>query len=187
MDESELPTWRGHSFTLLVFAGIVVLCSIFFTLGMLVGRNQGQRIAEAAAADGANRKPATQPLPDSQPLNRYKDMTDENPDNVLQPPPTPPTGAGISAAAAEPDPPALQAPVSDKHYLQILATKDLKEADRVQAKVKSIGFQAMILAPSPADKDAYYRVWVGPYDTIPEASVARKELQEQGYKDAFPK
>src|SRR6266550_806298 len=47
----ESVSWRGHSFTLLVFAGIVVLCSIFFILGMLVGRNQGQRLAEIASAE----------------------------------------------------------------------------------------------------------------------------------------
>ena len=37
----EQTTWKGHSFTLLVFTGIVVLCSIFFILGMLVGRHAG--------------------------------------------------------------------------------------------------------------------------------------------------
>ena len=32
----EQTTWKGHTFTLLVFTGIVVLCSIFFILGMLL-------------------------------------------------------------------------------------------------------------------------------------------------------
>ena len=45
----EQVTWKGHSFTLLVFAGIVFLCSIFFVLGMLVGRGQGKSAAESAA------------------------------------------------------------------------------------------------------------------------------------------
>src|SRR5881296_2947715 len=47
----ELSSWKGHSFTLLVFAGSVVLCSIFFILGMLVGRTQGQRLAETALSE----------------------------------------------------------------------------------------------------------------------------------------
>jgi cell division protein FtsN len=46
----DQASWKGHSFTLLVFGGIVVLCSVFFALGMLVGRSQGQRAGEAAAA-----------------------------------------------------------------------------------------------------------------------------------------
>ena len=42
----EQVTWKGQSFTLLVFGGIVFLCSIFFVLGMLVGRGQGKSTAE---------------------------------------------------------------------------------------------------------------------------------------------
>src|ERR1041385_2529084 len=44
-------SWKGHTFTLLVFTGIVVLCSIFFILGMLVGRGQAQKTAFAASAN----------------------------------------------------------------------------------------------------------------------------------------
>ncbi len=42
----DQTSWKGHSFTLLIFGGVVILCSIFFILGMLVGRQ-----AEAVAAD----------------------------------------------------------------------------------------------------------------------------------------
>ena len=35
----------------MVFAGIVFLCSIFFVLGMLVGRSQGQKFATVALAE----------------------------------------------------------------------------------------------------------------------------------------
>src|SRR5215467_12770783 len=44
----DQASWKSHTFTLLVFTGIVVLCSIFFILGMLVGRTQGQKVAFAA-------------------------------------------------------------------------------------------------------------------------------------------
>ena len=43
-------SWKGHSFTLMVFLGIVVLCSIFFVLGMLVGHNYAQRLPDKTAA-----------------------------------------------------------------------------------------------------------------------------------------
>jgi cell division protein FtsN len=45
----EATSWKGHTFTLFVFAGIVVLCSIFFILGMLVARAQAQKLAPADA------------------------------------------------------------------------------------------------------------------------------------------
>ena len=183
MDESEAPSWKGHSFTLLVFAGIVVLCSIFFVLGMLVGRSQGQRIAEMAAADEGTRKNVGQPLPDSQPLDYFKQSTEETPDNELLPPPTPPTTA--EAPVAEPEPPQAREP--DKVYLQILATKDSTAAERERTKVQSKGFRVLILPPKPGDKDPWYRVQVGPYDTKAEAAIATKELQAQGYEEVSPK
>ncbi len=58
----EQPSWKGHTFTLLIFGGIVVLCSIFFVLGMLVGRTQGQKLATVAAADAAAAKTAQKKL-----------------------------------------------------------------------------------------------------------------------------
>ena len=60
MDETN-TSWKNHSFTLLVFGGIVALCFIFFVLGMLVGRNQGQRIAEQAFAEA--RRTSQSPWP----------------------------------------------------------------------------------------------------------------------------
>jgi hypothetical protein len=36
----DQTTWKGHTFTLLVFAGIVVLCSIFFIMGAAIVASQ---------------------------------------------------------------------------------------------------------------------------------------------------
>ena len=54
----EQTTWKGHTFTLLVFTGIVVLCSIFFILGMLVGRAEGQKVAGAGPGGASSRNEA---------------------------------------------------------------------------------------------------------------------------------
>ena len=89
--------------------------------------------------------------------------------------------------APEPDPPAVKDAPADKHYLQILATKDPKEAERERAKVQSKGFRALIFPPTPDDKEAWHRVQVGPYDTSAEAAVAKKELESHGYKNVFSK
>jgi cell division protein FtsN len=176
--EEETPSWKGHSFTLLVFGGIVVLCSIFFVLGMLVGRNQGQRIAESAAADMADRKDAAQPLPDVRRLDYHEETTEDNPDLGLLLP-SPPTAP---AEPREPEPPA-QDPAPEKFYLQIVALKDKSEAARELDKVKSKGFRAMVLDPAAGGQDAFYRVLVGPFDTIPERDVAKRDLESQGYKN----
>jgi len=86
MEETN-PTWKNHSFTLLIFGGIVALCSIFFVLGMLVGRSQGQKIAEMAFAEEADRKPVAQNGGDEFPLDFFTQTTRENPDLKLKPAP----------------------------------------------------------------------------------------------------
>ena len=192
MDESEVPSWKGHSFTLLVFGGIVVLCSIFFVLGMLVGRNQGQRIAEMHAAEVAAPNPAAQPLPETQPpLEFFNKTTGATSDDTLEPRMTPPTTAEATAPApaptAQPDATPLKESVPDKPYWQIMASKDSKEADKAVDRVRSKGLQARIMAPPPDTPDAVYRVLVGPYDSEAEAEMAKKELEDLGYKGLFRK
>jgi hypothetical protein len=191
MDESEVPSWKGHSFTLLVFGGIVVLCSIFFVLGMLVGRNQGQRIAEMNAAEAAATKNAPQPLPEARPLDFFNQTTGATPDDTLEPRVTPPaTPDDITPASpppSQPEPAALKEPSTDKPYWQITASKDSKEAEKAVDKVRSKGFQARIMAPPPGSTDALFRVLVGPYDSEAEAEMAKKELEELGYKGVFRK
>src|SRR5215831_14461407 len=46
-------SWKGHSFTLIIFIGIVILCSIFFVLGMVVGRGQTSHAAETSTTPAA--------------------------------------------------------------------------------------------------------------------------------------
>ncbi len=41
----DQTSWKGHSFTLLIFGGVVILSSIFFILAMLVGRTQAEPVA----------------------------------------------------------------------------------------------------------------------------------------------
>ena len=67
----EQVTWKGQSFTLLVFGGIVFLCSIFFVLGMLVGRGQGKSAAGAEkVAESSNSAEKDPPAPrDVKPTN----------------------------------------------------------------------------------------------------------------------
>src|SRR4026208_2123753 len=98
MDETN-TTWKNHSFTLLIFGGIVALCFIFFVLGMLVGRNQGKRMAEIAFAEEAEKKPAADKTGDELPLEFYSQTTEEKPELKLQPPPGPaPIAAATSTA-----------------------------------------------------------------------------------------
>ena len=74
-----------------------MLCSIFFVLGMLVGRNQGKQIAEMAYAEEAASKPVAQNGGDEFPLEFDSQTTEEKPD--LKPQPAPPETAAPAAGS----------------------------------------------------------------------------------------
>lgn len=181
----ETTSWKAHGFTFFIFGGIVVLCSIFFALGMLVGRGQGRRIAEvalseeaAAAAGAAGSEEHT--------FNFFSETTRESlesppePSRVEPPPPPPPPPTRrAEPAAAAPAPP----PSASMKYLQILATPNRKQADVMLDKVKSSGFQAMITPRRDKDVE-WFRVWVGPYSEK-EIDLAKSDLEAKGFKDAF--
>src|SRR5438552_17175088 len=80
----DQTSWKGHTFTLIVFTGIVVLCSIFFILGMLVGRTQGQKLALTAATAAAKPAAKEENKPD---LTFYDSVKDQNTSPLDPPPP----------------------------------------------------------------------------------------------------
>src|SRR2546425_2599749 len=86
----DQTSWKGHTFTLIVFTGIVVLCSIFFILGMLVGRTQGQKLALAASVSAAAKADARLvPKEDTRPDLTFFDSVRKTEPSSLEPPPPP--------------------------------------------------------------------------------------------------
>src|SRR5687767_10454299 len=97
----ETTTWRGHSVTLFIFAGLVLLCSIFFILGMLVGRTQAEKNANIAALEAA--LPAeTKPAADAKPDLTFFDSVERNAKPALEVDAAPAT---VDAAPSAPAPP----------------------------------------------------------------------------------
>jgi cell division septation protein DedD len=193
----ETTSWKNHSFTLLIFGGIIVLCSIFFTLGMVVGRSQGRHLASLAFEAEAAKKPVATTT-ENFPLDYYSATTSEKQDPfTLQPAPEPPAqkreAPPVVADSQEPARP--QTPPEKKqaappppasagaNFLQISAAKTQKQADEELKKVQSKGFKGKILKGTK-DNVTVFRVVVGPYKDS-EVSLAKKDLQAKGYKDAF--
>ena len=179
----EQTTWKGHSLTLMVFVGIVVLCSIFFILGMLVGRQQGQKFSTVAAADAASRqdvKPApAEPKPD---LTFFESVEKEKQPAALEPAPVkdPPPAPAAPKKTGE-------APPANLINYQIGAVRKSSDADKLLGDVKTKGFKAFILAPPPGDADPFFRVQVGPFSDVIEGEDARKKLEAAGYKPILKK
>ena len=176
----ETVSWKGHSFTLFVFVGIVMLCSIFFVLGMLVGRTHGQRAGEVPAPASRAKAPvqASADAPatvDSAPAHNRREEVVEK----AAPPAEPP--ARESHAAPQTDPP------SNALYYQIGAVARRDAAEKLLNDVRKRGFPALILAPSPGDSSPLYRVQVGPYANEVEAEMAKRKLESLKYRPLVKK
>jgi cell division protein FtsN len=175
----DQPTWKGHSFTLLVFAGIVVLCSIFFVLGMLVGRSQGQKFAAVAAAEAEAKRIIPVAPNESQPeLTFYESVEDSQaPEPILNPP------AAVPDRVAEaPRPVKAAPPAGPVINFQVGAVRGSNDAEKLLSAVKAKGFKGFILAPPPGDPNPFYRVQVGPYRDAGEAELEKQKLVSAGYQ-----
>ncbi len=179
----EQTTWKGHSLTLMVFAGIVVLCSIFFILGMLVGRQQGQKFSTIAAADAASSqdvKPA--PAEEKPELTFFESVEKEKQPAALEPAPR-----ADPPPAPEPPKKTEEAPAANLINYQIGAVRKSSDADKLLRDVKKKGFKGFILSPLPGKAGPLFRVQVGPFSNVIEAENARKKLEAAGYKPILKK
>jgi cell division septation protein DedD len=198
----DQTTWKGHTFTLLVFAGIVVLCSIFFILGMLVGRQQGQKYASVASAAAKNEAKET-PKDDKQDFTFYDSVKREDdaalrpaapprvdPDPEPQPDPPAPTRA---EPVKKPEPAPKRAPVpeaasgpspapSNVINFQVGAVRKASDAKKLLDDLKKKGFRALILDPAKGDSNPLYRVQVGPFADVVEAESVKKKLEKEKYQ-----
>jgi cell division septation protein DedD len=202
----DQTSWKGHTFTLLVFTGIVVLCSIFFILGMLVGRAQGQKLVANAPVDGsAKNEVKTSPkgqararqgeaISDDRPdLTFYESKREDStlqaaplkPASAPGPPPveTPKEKPAAAARAAEKPAPAPTTVIN----WQIAAVRTDADAQKLLDQVKKKGFRGFILAPAEGESNPYFRVQVGPFSDVIEAQNVKKKLEEAKYQPILKK
>jgi cell division septation protein DedD len=189
----EQASWKGHSFTLMVFTGIVVLCSIFFILGMLVGRTQGQKIA-AAAAEEATAKAAeteTEIVPEEKKpeLTFYESVDNQSqsfePAIAAKPALETPKQPDPPVVAPSPKPatkPANAPPTGSAVNYQIAALSKYADAEKLVTELKKKSFRAFILTPGGSDGNRLFRVQVGPFRKEQEAELVKRQLEAAGYK-----
>ncbi len=167
----DQTSWRGHSFTLLIFGGVVVLCSIFFILGMLVGRTQ--MTALVASASTETEEAAPDPDPDELDLTFYEDVENASPS---------PLEAGSVPRSPPPAPPTTTPNVGAAITLQVAALSNAAQAEKLRAEIQALGLRVFVLRPAPDDASALHRVQVGPFSDQAEALRVRDRLRAEGYQ-----
>ncbi len=173
----DQTSWRGHSFTLLIFGGIVVLCSIFFILGMLVGRAQVETVVQAASGPAETGSGETDP--DEFDLTFYESVEQEQPPQLeVAPTVAAPTDPEPRREAAPFEPPAVDAHIT----LQIAALSNAEQAAKLLEEIRGKGFEkAFIFGPAPGDTSGLHRIQVGPF-TEAEAALVQSRLEAEGYE-----
>jgi cell division septation protein DedD len=183
-----------------IFALLVVVLGIVFTLGYLLGRSRYEGQASAAAASAAGAKASapgtTQPdsagRPEAPPANwDFYRSGEPAKTPELQPAPVAAVSTPPKPAAAPAQPPALApakaAPAPGgsalipKGAITLQVAALLREADALALAqaLQEKKFPAIVTTPST---DKYYRVQVGPYPDTKSATAARRELEKQGFK-----
>jgi cell division septation protein DedD len=143
----------------MVFGGIVVLCSIFFVLGMLVGRMQGQKIASGHTAEAAAAERAAPPS------LTFDESVENNEPAPLEP----------------------QRFDENVTNFQIGALRKAADAEKLLAELREKGFRAFILSPASGDPNPFFRVQVGPITRQSEIDSIKRQLESAGYKPIIRK
>ena len=170
---NDQTSWQGHSFTLLIFGGVVALCSIFFILGMLVGRTQLETTEVVPAAEVLVESSDSEELD----LTFYELLAEVEPPllestPVSQSPTSPQVWTNLPAAIGT---------IDRDITLQIAALSSPDQAARLQEEVRALGFAVFILRPLPDDASGLHRVQVGPLSEV-EVDGVRSRLEAIGYK-----
>lgn len=180
MEETN-TSWKNHSFTLLIFGGIVALCFIFFVLGMLVGRNQGQRIAHDAIAAEDAKKPADGKTAEEFPLEFYSQATEEKPDFKLQPAPEP-TVTGASTTSPAPAAASAIAPRTDAPSEKAGPSVKAQQADaKPEAPAKNPAKGSTVAKPAPTPKPKEVLLQVTATKSEKQAKEELKKVQLKGF------
>jgi DedD protein len=159
-----------------VVVGALVILAVVFVLGLNVGRQIGARQAEASRAgslEALDKAPRGAPVPETS-LTFHRDLTGAKPEARPPPAAAPQATPAAPAPAAQPPPP-VQAeaspppaagpadePPAGAFTIQLGATSDRGEADRIAAKYEA--YRPRVEAAEVSGKRVY-RVRVGSFET----------------------
>jgi cell division septation protein DedD len=188
-------TWKGHSFTLIVFIGIVILCSIFFTLGMVVGRNQAQNptsksgTSDTHAPQQNEKKDETSISPNNDSLKDTTIVVERAPETKPDPPPAKPVTKVKESAAPPPapvaDPPPAKSSSGKMIYVQVSALAQSAAANKQADELRRNKFHVLVQSGDGPDK--LHHVLVGPFSNAADADIAKRKLEALGYKQLLLK
>ncbi len=182
-----------------LFLGVVLLCSVFFTLGYVMGRTQyGGAVHAADSPERAASRPVpasprakqAPPAPASGEWDFYANKSDDrlepsasapvsSPAPAAEQPALPRSESRAPNAAARPVRFAPPKMFGKTIVLQVAAVTHQSDALAVADALQRKRFPSFVVAPS---SDNFYRVQVGPYVDERAAESAKNALSHAGFK-----
>ena len=202
-DEGEFELILGNRQLISVFLIVVVLLGVFFSMGYIVGRNSSGTVAETPRKTVA----VDSPPPDSQPAasspapsaQEPASSTPETKPAASEPAPTvthaeKPVEKAPEPVKEKPSPvqqakakPAAVGPATTREqpgpgqYWQVVATTK-PGCEIISEALSKKGFHTLV---TPASKEGFFRVLVGPYRDAGDLAQARTNLEGAGFKHAI--
>lgn len=198
-------------YLVLVFLMGVAACAVFFSLGFLVGYNERASkttgIVEQVTPSTVipptvnppleNVRPTTSERASASARERFPERTPS--EAVTMPKPSieraTPQAAGEPAAAtiSTPDKQVAAAPlvipgatpveVHSGFTVQVAASRDKQDAEKLVKELKSRGYAVFMVVPEFANaSDNLFRVQVGPFATREDAEKVRSKIAKEGFK-----
>lgn len=197
-DQSVVEFQLGNKQLLLLFVGLLVICAIFFFIGLRVGEDtarsksalvlgdeadQPAELAESAARDAGaltlRTGSATTPTPKTQ--RRQKPQPQRTAAQEPRAASANTAAAGRPAQGNAGERTATSIPARG-YYLQVASPTDESSAHRLQATLASA--HPTIVQPVVVKGRKHFRVRVGPFSTSAEALEFKRSLGDK-HKDAI--
>jgi cytoskeletal protein RodZ len=198
-EDGEFEIVLGNKLILSVFFLVIILLSVFFVMGYILGQNSGKPEV-AKHSDGGSPSASTQ-----SPMPAARNPTPTVVDSVTKPdePPTRSTAAPAPKQVEIPEKPkpaaprevpkpievppvsqqAVTQPIAGEFYVQVLALAKPEAEVLAEVLVKK-GFKAFV---SPGPNDRIFRVLVGPQKDAADSARVRGDVVQAGFSQAFVK
>jgi cell division protein FtsN len=197
-EEGEFELILGNRQLISVFLIVVILLGVFFSMGYIVGRNS------APVATEARNTPPAKPIvvePSRTPAKEAAKEKDTDQPASIEPAPqsTPPPPAAEKKEPVKPAPAVTPAPApaAEKkpapepaststveqppagRYWQVVSTSR-HEAEIISGAIAKKGIKTIV---TPAPKEGFFRVLVGPLGDAADISKTRADLEAAGFKN----
>jgi cell division septation protein DedD len=196
-EDGEFELVLGNKQLLSLFFIMAILLGVFFTMGYMMGRSAGP-VSAATGRDSTVTPPVPRPdAPSAMPQDAPPATFTPAQPAETAPAATPDANAGAAPqtpSAADSAKPAADAPSGEamkvtqpqpgQLFVQVSSMLAQPEAEILVEVLGKKGFRA-IIAPGP--NEGRFRVLVGPVTDTNDAGRVKADLEQAGFKGAFPK